>query len=77
MHIDDYVLEVNPRELISDYALSSTNHTMRLVDNVFRFDGCVCTCLPQVNSVLILEISTGVQVSIGCKMTLAAWEAPN
>lgn len=77
MHIDDYALEVNPRELMSVNALSSTNHTMRLADSVSRFDSCVCTCLPQVNSALILEISIRVWISVGCKMTLAAWEAPN
>lgn len=52
---------MNPREL-SDCALSSTDHTVRLADSVF--DGCVYTCLLWVNSTLILEISIGVPVSV-------------
>lgn len=44
LHIDNCALEVNPRKLIFDCVSSSTNHTMRLADNMFRFDGQICTC---------------------------------
>ena len=76
MHIDGGALEVNAGDLISDCASPSTHHTMRLGRNASKFCGYLCTHLPQINCAFALEISIGVQISIDCKMTMAARRHP-